>query len=953
MSAFFWTAAQRRSSSGVGMALRAGPISSTLQRDKCVEHTAHHFPDSLGPARRAIPTPEDRRCAGAPIFLLAVFCVLGTLHAQNPAPTTLYDDGVRALTEGLPQIAAFKLHAFLHLDLTPGQRRAAALALVRALLAEPDAAAAQSVLDANLPPPLADAAPDVEIAFWRGQVQAALGHWDDALISYTQAAQSPPGPDLTADLRAQARFAQGECLLALNRPAEAADILTPLCADPQLGETARLRCAEIALNRGRLEEAAAMLRTDQAFDSADAARRLRNKERAYLLGRLRLAQRQPVQAEAAFSAALAHPEGVGERLLVDLSWGWAQARLDQGKLDTGEDVLESLIEHYPHSAFLRRTFAWLETLYLRDPRPDLSDLRHWTEDGTEIDRQALALLTLGRVEAHQEETAQAEKTFVQLVEEFPDHPLHARALLDLAALRLRLGRPVEARATLDQARPQVAMLVRDDALPPDANRPPAVGMPSAASWRTEIDVLDARISVAENDRVKAADGFAAVSERLGEGPQAEAAAFNAVLCWLRALDVTRFTAEEEAFRVRFPASPFNAEFILEEGLSRANEAPAGDRMARERAVACLREFLRDHPAHPRAPEARVALAELAFERPTPDLEVARQELDAPGLRAVANDVPAPPAPEAERARAEYLAVWLADAPGPARDEEKAIALARKFLEERPNSPLTAEVRMKLGEIYFQHADYPDAQTQLELLAENAPNSPLAEPALYLAGMSAASSMSQAGLDKSVTLFDAAAQRGGPLRLAARLRQADVYNQLDRSQDALLLYDIVLKATNETANLSDGDLNARCEALSGRGRTLALQAAAEPKLYADAVRAFDQLKDTAGASLLWRRQALTQKGDALEKMGEGDAALAAYYDALNAPEPPASSGAPASPEWTWFYRAGYDAARLLEARSQWTAAVAIYRKLAAADGPMKSEYENLLNRRQLEHFIWTE
>ncbi len=126
-----------------------------------------------------------------------------------------------------------------------------------------------------------------------------------------------------------------------------------------------------------------------------------------------------------------------------------------------------------------------------------------------------------------------------------------------------------------------------------------------------------------------------------------------------------------------------------------------------------------------------------------------------------------------------------------------------------------------------------------------------------------------------------------------------------------------------------------------------------KAYRDAAGAFDRLATgTPGASLLWRRQALTLKGHALEKLGDTDAALAAYDDALNAADPP-SPGEPNAPEWTWFYRAGSDAAALLEARSQWAAAIAIYKKLAAADGPMKSEFENRLKRRQLEHFIFPE
>jgi tetratricopeptide (TPR) repeat protein len=209
-------------------------------------------------------------------------------------------------------------------------------------------------------------------------------------------------------------------------------------------------------------------------------------------------------------------------------------------------------------------------------------------------------------------------------------------------------------------------------------------------------------------------------------------------------------------------------------------------------------------------------------------------------------------------------------------------------------------------------------------------------------------MSSAGLDKAIPLLEAAARRDGPLKLPARLRQAEVQVRLGKSQDALILYDSVLAAT-ASRPLNDADLEARCAAFAGRGEALFAQAASDPKLYKDAAEAFAQLAQVPGVALHWRRQALTQQGRALENAGDTPAALAAYDDALNASAADLSS----DPEWTWFYRAGTQAARLLESQSQWTAAIAIYKKLAAADGPLKSEFETLLNRRRLEHFIWEE
>jgi hypothetical protein len=56
---------------------------------------------------------------------------------------------------------------------------------------------------------------------------------------------------------------------------------------------------------------------------------------------------------------------------------------------------------------------------------------------------------------------------------------------------------------------------------------------------------------------------------------------------------------------------------------------------------------------------------------------------------------------------------------------------------------------------------------------------------------------------------------------------------------------------------------------------------------------------------------------------------------------------------WFYKAGFNAARLLEESSNWKAAAAVYEKLVAAAGPRSDEAKARLNRLRLEHFLWPE
>jgi hypothetical protein len=59
----------------------------------------------------------------------------------------------------------------------------------------------------------------------------------------------------------------------------------------------------------------------------------------------------------------------------------------------------------------------------------------------------------------------------------------------------------------------------------------------------------------------------------------------------------------------------------------------------------------------------------------------------------------------------------------------------------------------------------------------------------------------------------------------------------------------------------------------------------------------------------------------------------------------------SREFFWFYRAGFNAARLLEDEAKWDSAAAVYEKLVAAGGARSDEAKARLSRLRLEHFLW--
>jgi tetratricopeptide (TPR) repeat protein len=248
--------------------------------------------------------------------------------------------------------------------------------------------------------------------------------------------------------------------------------------------------------------------------------------------------------------------------------------------------------------------------------------------------------------------------------------------------------------------------------------------------------------------------------------------------------------------------------------------------------------------------------------------------------------------------------------------------------------------MKLAEAYFLRQDFSNAQTQFELFAQENPNSPLTEKALFFAGESAMGSMAPHTLDRAITLFDQVAQMKGDLRWAARNEQALIERKLGKPQDALLLYDEVLK--------NDAKPGEKREALCGKGDIYFELSTSEPKNYERAIQAYDELAENAAEAGHWHNQALFKKGVCLEKKADRDGALDTFYQVLDTP---ARTDRP--PELFWFYKAGFNAARLLENGGRWASAAKVYQKLAASGGSRSDEARLRLNQLRLEHFLWSE
>jgi hypothetical protein len=166
----------------------------------------------------------------------------------------------------------------------------------------------------------------------------------------------------------------------------------------------------------------------------------------------------------------------------------------------------------------------------------------------------------------------------------------------------------------------------------------------------------------------------------------------------------------------------------------------------------------------------------------------------------------------------------------------------------------------------------------------------------------------------------------------------IERKLGKPQDALTLYDEVMRG--------DARPPEKRAALCGKADILFELGAVDPQNYHDAIGLYDQLAAQKGVPPHWRNEALFKKGVCLEKLQAPADALATFYTIVEG-----DNQAGGQREYFWFYKAGFNAARLLEEASKWQPAAAIYEKLAFAGGGRSEEAKSRLNRLRLEHFLW--
>ncbi len=792
----------------------------------------------------------------------------------------LYQEAVQAETEGLPEVSITKLQQFLAENPTAANLNSAKLLLAKCLLQISRAEEALTVLnDSSLS--------SEDVLQLKAETLLRAGHWSEAAELFQKNLSSAkPGTDTSARLGlAEAQLREGSSDKAL-------ETLRPLLENDEAPDSrAILMMAEIEISQAKFEDAAKVLaRLSGRTDSEQL-------QKQCLLGRIALQTGKLAEAEAAFDQVISANKGRTARLVSISQLFLARVSIQQQEFEEAESIIVKVISEQSRSPILPELFETLYSVYAQEQSPILTTLTHWSqEDPQEVgpDRPVFALYYLGKLQIRMDSKAKGEATLRRLINDYPAHQLSGLAVIAVARLKLEQSAP-------DQA---VPLLTRW--LATDANK--------RTAERIEVEQTLAETYFREAKFSEAHELYAQLAET--DPSMRQRFLYDAAICALRLGDRQLYQSAVRGLT----GPPSNQSLLGDLEIARATiEAKTGQTGA----DATLGRFFANFPNHPQTAEAHLLLAEIALTELPPNHMTAENE-----LRQISTSNP-----ETAENKARLNFFVLADDP-----QQNIAAVARAaqdFIQQYPQSTAHAEVRLKLGEVYFRQNDFPNAQTQFELVPEEQPDSPLAETALFLAGEAARKSLNPSSVDRAVDLFEEVYKMDGSLRFQARLEQALTKRQIQQEKEAVVLLDDLL-GQNIPPEI-------RAEALEAKGESQFSLGAKDRSQYDAAIKTFDSLVGLEATSPERRQSALYRKAKCFEQLGQTDEALAALYDVL-------SVGGEMGDE-LWFFRAGFDAAEILEARRSWSSAAAVYEKLTAAPGPRSDEAKNRLEQLRLEHFLW--
>lgn len=836
--------------------------------------------------------------------LLLALPFLGAVVFSRPLQAADLEDAPefrrakQALSDGMNGVAATKAERLLgEKKWSSLERQTLAALAVEAWVREQNGRAALNIL-AKETVPNAD--------FWEAQAAVMTGDMARARTILEKRLDS-------GEATSQEKLLLAQTWLTLGEPAPARELLLLLRqqATPELARRARLLQDELDLHLTSAHTATAMADLDKLAQEAPG-----NPTVALLRAQALLKTGAPAEAEQILGNLLTSSrasEKVHHAAAVQL----AEAKLNQGKAAECVESLVLFLDNTLETEAWGPAFDLLARALATDPvqlQPPDATLR-WVTEGNTVQRQALpipatietfrgyAMLLLSRWLFDQKRAQEGLGLLEAMIQKHPAHPQGAEAMsLALEYYgRIKADRRVSALASQWRQR---------------------YGNGQSAL----VDFVTGGTAFARKDYAQALELFQSAAGIATTLAERRTALYNASVSALRAGQMMIFQSllgQLEAVSSNASSGDTAADLELAGALDQAtqNQPTAAD---------SLRNFIRKHPDHAGIFRANLALAEVLLLQTPINFTAVEAALRS------ANNQPGQTAEQQQQVA--LTRMWMLDRQGQLRP---LVDVGTDFLKRWPESQRAVEVRMKVADAYYRLENFASARTEFEIVAQEYSTGPFADTALYFAGMSAISMMSDEGREAAITLWQELAERGGPLSIAARQQQALAKRRGGQEAEALKVLDSLLTEKKLPQEMRYAIICERAEILMLLGKTV-------PAQLDKAVQTLRELLEEDDLNYLWTARAGYTLAVVLNAAGRTTEALEACYDVVQ------TSGftGPANPaENRWYYRAGFFGIELLEAAKQWEPAARMAEKLADSSGERAAEARELATRIRLEHFLW--
>jgi len=275
-------------------------------------------------------------------------------------------------------------------------------------------------------------------------------------------------------------------------------------------------------------------------------------------------------------------------------------------------------------------------------------------------------------------------------------------------------------------------------------------------------------------------------------------------------------------------------------------------------------------------------------------------------------------------------------------DDQALSEFAAFLDTFPDSPRAPEILFWMGKYHYNAGNFPEAERILLKLVERNPSGDLADSALLLAGLAASKSKE---FVRALSCFNKLVKEypQSPRIPEARFAQAEAMTELADLTGAILVLDeIILKHPESDLVPAAWGRKGDCQFTLGEKNH---------KRYEEAIESYRVVRGIAGARSDLALQAEYKIGRCLEKLGRTDQALQQYYEKVMIPYLDELEKG----RWhnesskTWFTRAAFSAADILESRRDWEGAVRMLRRVTEADVPAARDAEDRIRRIKSENW----